>query len=472
MRVDGCNGPAASFRGSMPRTSIACTLGAIALVSACGVGSVGMSNASDQPSVTHAGGGAAPIVESAAAGSPTRIASTGSASSGGAPTPPVVPAGLVGPQHFTYLGAFALPQDPVGTSRFGYGGRALAPYRDPRSGKLTLFMEGHAHREGQVAQIEVPVRFVKSPNRADLPMATVLQPFADVTDGELGRRPNSLGNAQNGSPVYGLLPYNNRLIVAATMYYDTAQNATHGVSSLQLSDSSDFRGFFAFDPNSVAAPPRALGGAMSLVPIEMRDRLGGPAVTGNQSVPLIGASSSGPSLTVFDPDDVGRKSPIPGRTLLYYPLSNPLCGSLGCESAKNPIFNQTTIIRGRAIPSGSNSVLFIGKHGVGEYWYGGSVSPEGVAAAPGSEGWGPKSSRFEYRVWAYRVDDLVAVRSGQKKPWAIQPYGIWALPEVSGIDPGPELRGVGYDDESGLLFLAPAFGEQGRIEVLRISRPQ
>jgi hypothetical protein len=378
--------------------------------------------------------------------------------------------GLITSEHMIYQGAFALPEGTIGTSRFGYGGNALTPYRDPQTGKLTLYMQGHVHFEGQVAQVEVPSGFVKSVNRTDLPLAKILQPFSDITDGELARRPNSLGNAANGSPVYGLLPYNGRLIVAATMYYDATQNASHGVSALDLSRPGDFKGFFPFASN-VVAPPRALGGAMAVVPAEWRAKLGGPAITGNQSVPLIGATSAGPALTVFDPDAVGSTSPIPGQTLLFYPLSNPLCGPLECESNKNSIYNQTSVIRGAALVSQSGSVLFIGKHGVGEYWYGGTTSPEGYIAAPGSDGYGPKSTRFEYRVWAYKVDDLVAVKNALKKPWELRPYSIFALPEVSGLNPGANLRGVGYDDESGLLFIAPDFGEQGRIEVYKVNKP-
>ncbi len=53
---------------------------------------------------------------------------------------------------FSYLGAFALPQDQVGGSYFTWGGGALAPYRDPATGRDTLFMRGHAWYPEQVAQ--------------------------------------------------------------------------------------------------------------------------------------------------------------------------------------------------------------------------------------------------------------------------------------------------------------------------------
>ena len=60
-----------------------------------------------------------------------------------------------------YQGAFKMTDDTLGGSRFGYGGRGLAPYRDPDTGKSTLFMEGHAWYPGQVAQLEIPKDFSK-----------------------------------------------------------------------------------------------------------------------------------------------------------------------------------------------------------------------------------------------------------------------------------------------------------------------
>jgi hypothetical protein len=376
---------------------------------------------------------------------------------------------LLRAENFEYLGAFGLPQDPIGGSRFGYGGSALAPYTDPATKQTTLFIAGHPYFPGQVAQVEVPANFVKSNNYSLLPKARVMQPFSDITNGELNKANGSLGVVTNGASLYGLLVYNGKIISSATTYYDYAQNGSHGVGDLQLSLSSRFRGFFPFSSDTVA-PARALGGAMSTIPLEWQNVLGGKALTGNQSVPIISTTSSGPALTTFDPDSVGSSPNIPGKTLLYYPLSNPLCGSLGCESAKNTIFNQTTMIRGHAFVPGTRSVLFVAKHGIGEYWYGGTTSPTGLVAAPGSDGWGPKSTQFEFRIYAYDVNDLAKVKSGRVKPWEVKPYSIWALPEISNNNPGPNMRGSTFDPDSGLLFITPDYMEQGRVEVYRVRK--
>jgi hypothetical protein len=376
---------------------------------------------------------------------------------------------LISAEHLQYVGGFALPQGDVGTSWFGFGGIAMTPHRDKATGKLTLFITGTMLKDAQIAQIEVPSTLVKSNNYDALPVATVLQPFADVTDGEISLRPNSLGNATNGSPTYGLLSFNNRLIVANTNYYDYDQIGSHGVSSLDLSLKGDWSGFQRF--SNALAKPRALGGAMGVVPNEWQSMLGGPALTGNQTVPISSATSFGPALTAFNPDDVGTNQQIPGNTLLFYPIDKPLCGTYGCENTANPIFNLTTIIRGHALPSRTGSILFIAKHGIGEYWYGGMTSQNGTQAAPGSMGVGPKSDRYEFRIYAYKLNDLADVKSGLKSPSQVMPYAIWPLPELTSMHPEAFVNGSTYDDQSGLLFVTPQYSNKGIVQVYKINKP-
>jgi hypothetical protein len=110
-----------------------------------------------------------------------------------------------------------------------------------------------------------------------------------------------------------------------------------------------------------------MGGYMTVIPEEWRSLLGGPALTGLCCVSILSTTSAGPAATVFDPDAVGVKSPIPGSTLLHYPLGNATTHE-GTES--NAIFVQSDAVVGMAFPAGSRSVLFFGRHGNGAYCYG------------------------------------------------------------------------------------------------------
>jgi hypothetical protein len=376
---------------------------------------------------------------------------------------------LVQNSDFEYMGAFALPEGVYGDSQFSYGGRGLTVHRDAQSGATSLFMQGHNQFDGKVGQIQIPTTFVKSSTWEDLVVANVLQPFRDVTDGEYSRNPSSIGDISSGAPIYGLLSYNNKLIVGVTIYYSTTQEGSHGVSSLNLSEPSDFRGFFKFS-SSITAKPRALGGEMNLIPAEWQAALGGKAMTGNQAVPLISATSAGPAVTVFDPDQISSSAPIDGNTLMYYPLSSPVCGAEGCVSTSNPVYNGSSMIRGRAIIPGTRSLLFFGKHGLGEFWYGGDVSPTGkISATPGS-GNGYQSEAYEARVWSYDLLDLKKVKEGLMKPWDIKPNATWRLSELTALSPNANFTASAYDEVTGLLYIIADSTQKQRVHVYKVRK--
>lgn len=361
----------------------------------------------------------------------------------------------------TYLGAFALPTATYGTSSFNYGGHGITPYTDPSSGKTTLFMEGHAQKPGHVAQVEVPASLVKSSNRSSLPVAKVLQNFQDVTDGRLSSVDPS--NTSNATFVYGLLAYNNKLIVGASNSYSASQQASHGVSGLTLSTSGDFKGFYAM---SATAPLRAVGGPMTLIPVEWQSAFGGPALTGECCISVISSTSSGPAATVFNPDNIGSGNSVSGTTVLYYPLANPVCGSVGCEASQNEVFNLTTRLGGMAFPAGSRSVLFIGAHGTGRYCYGTAAACSNDTNLPDVKG--PHAQPYRYQIWAYDANDLVAVKNGSKQTYAPKPYAVWELNGMPNSS-NPTIGGAGYDPDTGRLYITQDYYDQPRVEVYQIT---
>ncbi len=344
-----------------------------------------------------------------------------------------------------YLGSFHLPEGDFGGSRFGYGGKGLCYYKAP-GGTPTLFLEGHDWYPGQVAQVAVPSLGGT---------ATVLQAFHDVTDGALA----SL--ASSGSFVYGMMVYNGRLIVGASCYYDgeASQVNSHGVSGLDLSAPGDFQGFF---PIAATATPRSLGGYMTPIPPEWRTLLGGPALTGKGCLSIISNNSAGPCATVFDPDLVGVQNPVPGFTLLYYPLAHPLAP----ETSMNELFNLATHMAGIAFPPGSRSVLFFGRQGTGPYCYG--IGSE--CGDPCDDSHGTHASPYRHQVWAYDANDLLQVRSGTMQCWEVRPYAVWPL---EGMDSSgcADMEGAAYDPETGRLYITESYGEEPHVHVYQISVP-
>jgi hypothetical protein len=366
---------------------------------------------------------------------------------------------LLQQSDIVYQGAFALPKGTLGSSTFEYGGHGLTVYIDPSTGKETLFMEGHMQDPGNVAQVEVPASFVKSGDWNSLPKAKVLQNFAGI--GNLGSV--DPGNQYNATFIYGLLAYGGRLIVGASNSYSSSQVSSHGATTnLTLSSG----GFSAFQKMNADAPVRATGGPMTLIPSEWQTALGGPALTGQCCISVISSTSSGPAATVFNPTQVGSAT-LSGKTVLYYPLATPVCGSTGCEASTNSTFNLTTRVGGMAFPSGSRTLLFVGGHGTGKYCYGTAAECGNDTSMPDVKG--PHAQPYRYQIWAYDANDLVAVKNGTKTTSTPKPYGVWPLSEMHNSG-NPNIGGAGFSPTTGRLFITQDYGPNPMVEVYQITQ--
>jgi hypothetical protein len=396
-------------------------------------------------------------------GSTAQTTTTASASTAGK-SPIELP--LVQSAHMTYQGAFTTPG-------WTWTGRAMTTYRDPISNKLTLYFVGQDQVFDQIGQISVPDQYSKSLNYSDLPRSSVIQPLTNrITEGEIEKRPSSLGSeGGNGSFIYGLLPYNNRLIITATNWYSYEQLASHGVSGLKLSDTGDFKGFFKLS-GPLASFPRAMSGAMAPIPAEWQSLLGGKAIVANAPVSIISVNSYGPALTVFDPDEIGNNISPQGQTLMFYPGSNPLCGAPNCEQTMNDDYTWMSADTGRAFVPGSRTVLTIGIHPYGEMWYGLGTNPAtGTETQCNDGGYGQKSTGMHSRVMAFDANDLLAVKKGTKKPWEVRPYAKWRLTDLE--QQCFRILNASFDPESSQLFVNVRDRDaRNWIHVYTIARPQ
>ncbi len=367
-----------------------------------------------------------------------------------------------------YLGGFALPKSSrfgqFGTSEFEYGGHALAIYHDPGTGNTVLYIEGHDQYPGQIAAVQVPSTVVNGSNWSSLPVASVTHNFVDAT-APVGPAPDPASCKGNASYVYGMLAYGDQLVMSAACSYGGSQSTSHGVRSLDLGV-SNFQGWYGFE-SGVVAPPRALAGPMAAIPNEWQTTLKGVALTGNCCMSVISSTSAGPSATVFNPADVGAKKPIPGKTVLYYPLTNPVCGALHCETTQNNIFNLTTRLGGIAWPSGTRSVLFIVAMGVGPFCYGTAIACKDPAMGDAK---GPHAPPYQYQILAYDAKDLVAVEQGKQQPWDPKPYAV--IPLNGMPDSGTYyIQGAVLDPATNRLYVTQDYGSDPRVEVYQITAP-
>lgn len=358
---------------------------------------------------------------------------------------------LLGPSDLVYEGAFRLPQGSLGTpddDAFAYGGTALAynPARD------SLFLVGHDWHQ-LTTEVSIPDA-VDSARLSDLPTATMLQKFTEASEGKMFKVDND-----DAIKVGGLMAFDGQLYGTAYSWYDAdgSQTLSHFVRPLDLSRRGEVRGIYQVGTQGAGH----VAGPMAPVPEAWQGALGARALTGQCCVNIIGRTSAGPAVFGFDPWALDGSGPVAATPLVDYPLATPLAPWDGT----NGLFNGSTQVRGIVFPVGTRSVLFLGRHGVGRFCYGtGSQCGDPVDPYKGTHAY-----PYVYQVWAYDALDLVAVRSGVKKPWLVQPYAVWQL-QFPITPERIHINGAAYDPASRRLFVSQAFGDDARplIHVYRL----
>jgi len=197
--------------------------------------------------------------------------------------------------NLRYVGEFHVPNPDGQGNSLGYSGHALG-YNPANH---SLFFGGHDWYQ-MLCEVGIPAAINPSVT------APILQDCADVTEGRLDQIDE--GTIKLG----GTLVYNGRLIVSAFSYYDAdgSQQVSHFASSTNLAQTVDISG-----PHRVGDRAGIVSGYMGLAPQEWRSALGGPALTGQCCISIISRTSFGPSVSVFDPDQVGTLNPVPAAVL-------------------------------------------------------------------------------------------------------------------------------------------------------------
>lgn len=371
---------------------------------------------------------------------------------------------LLQPEDIIYLGAFRVPQGDLGGPQYhglSYGGSVIAY----NPAKNSLFIVGHDHDQ-LVAEISIPSPVV-STNPNKLNTAKVLQNLSDITEGKLTHiKAGGAAETSNRVKIGGLLVDGNHLVGTAYSYYDGEQSAvlSHFMSGKTLAVTGDFQGMYRV--GSFPAVPQAgfVAGYLGSIPEEYRSVLGGTALTGQACLSIVGRTSWGPSAFAFDSSRLGVNDPVPVAPLVYYPLGHQTLGTWGRSLPPNPFIALGDTIAGVVFPPGTRSVLFTGRHGQGTscYGVGGAKDPGGHPGVeycydPDDSYKGNHSWPYVNQVWAYDVNDFIAVRNRQKKPWDIVPYAVWSLPLPSNQQLTTVPTGAAtYDEISNKLYVVQA----------------
>lgn len=435
-------------------------------------------------------------------------------------------AGRLSPADLTYLGAFRLPggEDPPQT--FAYGGNAMTfnPDGPTATGSThpgSLFISGHDHiaygglPDGdQVAEVNIPIPAIVT-NPADLPQATFVQNFADVTAGyftNLEEIPK-VGMQYLNHPDTGPLIH-----LCWGQHLQPEDEPSHAWFSANL-ESPNLQGVWFIGSQNLYST----NAYMFDIPAAWADAYTQGRYLATGRMRDGGQGGMGPALFAYRPWLPDGAAPPSGTrlsetTLLLYENSFNTEEIVRCLDG----YQHPDEWEGGAwidTPSGKAAVLFAGTKSTGtKYWYGyinpagsqhpcvddhvtdfptcrqadGSICPpedfagccdENAGTCVSNRGWWP--TRFDAQFILYDPADLARVAAGEIESWQPQPYAVIDIDEYLYLDPpewdeielgwGDQRRhrvgDVAYDEASGLLYVLELYAD-GAKPVVHVWRVQ
>jgi hypothetical protein len=355
-----------------------------------------------------------------------------------------------------YKGAFRLPRTNDEFTTYAYGGTGIS-YRASDNSLIVVAHDWHQW----VGEVTVPTPSTAS-TRDALPTAAARIVPRDILAGKIGLVNPSGPNSKKIGGTYPLT--DGSLLVTAFDSYDGGGDAT--------------KSHFAISASGAVTGPYLVGNAgftsgwMLPIPPEWQSAFGAVAMTGNCCLSVIGRTSVGPSVTLFDP---AVKSDQPNvKMVLGYPLDH---ATLGKPEAPTNLYTMSTLIRGAVFPNGTRSILFFGVDGTSSCYGGGTAdrslvgtkSPDGVEWCydPVNTSKGNHGYPYVSRVWAYDANDLVAVKNGKKQPWEVLPYTTWTF-DLPFESENRGIMGAAYDAATGRLFLSAQYGDTDGYPLIHI----
>lgn len=243
-----------------------------------------------------------------------------------------------------------------------------------------------------------------------------------------------------GTKNCGSLEWAGRLIVSKYTFYDGGGTASR--SHTVAANAAALTGWGSMQRVGTRHP-NFYGGPMGVIPPEWRTLLGGPAITSQSTLSIITTTSAGPCAFVFDPADVGVVTgTVTATPLMWFDPTGArsyMGGALDTTGVASEYWSLADAYGGFAFPAGTRSFLCIHRHGFGPLRYKNADNSCG-------ESGGYSAPPYRLQVSAFDANDLLAVKTGTKQPWELQPYAIWTLPvTIDGACVRLARGGVAYD---------------------------
>lgn len=363
---------------------------------------------------------------------------------------------MITPGNFEYLGAIRPPHIEQNGTTFAYGGWGIAYRSDgdpdgPDDGfPGSLFIVGHMHHQ-KVAEISIPAPVNSKLKLADdLPVARILQPFCDITNGMLEAM--TAGESEQFQ-LGGLLVTNGVLHWTTHKYYNVANRdfLSHGRSGLDM-QTSVAEGLWHLGPMNSGRPEwnsyKHAGYIFEIPPVEATQWFGGRnLISGLQISTGLQASSQGPSMFAYSLPPEGTPSGVSldAVPLAWYAEQQPL-------ERHHPADRW---IGGAWLTLGEKqAVVIAGRKALGDYYYG---EPRPHDCYPYKGYHGPP---YEVEFLFYSPASLVHAANGSLPATAIKPWLRWSgESEGGGLNQymfdtcGKDIGGLTFDRDRNLLYL-------------------
>jgi len=363
---------------------------------------------------------------------------------------------MLTPGNFEYCGALRPPHIQQNGTTFAYGGWGIAYRSDgdpsgPDDGfPGSLFFVGHQYHQ-KVVEISIPAP-VNSKLKLgdDLPVAEILQPFEDVTDGLLEEM--TAGSSEHFQ-LGGLLVTNGLLHWTMHKYYNVENRdyPSHGTSGFDMQNSlAD--GLWHLGPINSGHPEwnsyKHAGYIFEIPPAEAKQWFGGRnLISGLQISTGLQASSQGPAMFAYSLPPEGT---VPGTCLDAVPLV--------WYSEQNPLQNHHPADRwtgGAWLTLGDKqAVIIAGRKSLGEFYYG-DARPQDCTIDKGYHG-----PPYEVEFLFYSPASLIHAANGSLPACGLKPWLRWdGNFEGGGLNQymfetcGKQIGGMSYDREHNLLYV-------------------
>jgi hypothetical protein len=363
---------------------------------------------------------------------------------------------MITPGNFEYVGAFRAPQTGDNDSTFAYGGSGVAynPEGDssgPDDGHPgSLFLVGHQQQQ-RVAEISIPVPVnSKYKQIDDLPAASLLQPFSDITDGLLEEM--TAGSSEHFQ-LGGMVVTNGLLHWTMHKYYNVANidYPSHGTSGLDL-QSSIADGPWHLGPMNSGRPEwhsyKHAGYIFEIPSAEANQWFGGRnLISGLQISTGLQASSQGPAMFAYSlpPEGTAPGASLSAIPLVWYSLQQPIGRHHPADSWRG----------GAWLTLGNKqAVVIAGRKALGDFYYG-EARPQDCTPDKGYHG-----PPYEVEMLFYSPASLIHAANGSLPAEGLRPWFRWdSLTDGGGINQylfstcSQEIGGLAYDRERNLLYL-------------------